>query len=114
MHALIAEAVGCGAFSWAMVLPFFLVLRWKGFGFLVAILAGWFIVHLANLFRNQVHPNRESAVFLGLWVALGWAYMLVWCGMVTVTIAAFRALLRRWQRKILDDLRNETTAHHVR
>src|SRR5690242_9782704 len=61
----------------AALLPIFLIARWRHRGLLAAVLLGWSIVHVCNISFRFEEP--VDAVFTGLWVALGWLFMLVWC-----------------------------------
>jgi hypothetical protein len=78
----------------AIVLPFFIVLRWQGLGAFAAVLFGWGIIHFSNIITNpetlvgdeaRVHP-----IFTGVWLIFGGVYMAAWCVVVALIILAFR------------------------
>lgn len=80
----------------ALVLPFLIGTRWSGVGFVLAVLYGWGIIHLANVL-TEVAPSddgaRIRAVFTGVWVCLGWLYMVVWSA-----VAVCCVVICRWVR----------------
>lgn len=80
--------LGTVAFFAALIFPIFLVLRWQGIGFFIAVLFGWAIIHASNMIAPVDAP--VDAVFKGIWAWLGWAYMLAWCSVVTAFVAASR------------------------
>ncbi len=70
----------------ALVLPFFLVRRWNGVGFVLAVLIGWAAIGLENEYLRshdfvgiEGDEIRTAAVFCGVWLALGWGFMAVYC-----------------------------------
>ena len=73
-------------------LPIFLIARWRHWGLLAAVLVGWGIIHVCNI----AFPFEETvdAVFAGLWAALGWLYMVVWCLPIYGVV-----LLVAWRRR---------------
>jgi hypothetical protein len=92
----------------AIVLPFFIVLRWKGVGAFISVLFGWGIIHISNIITNpesfigdeaRVHP-----IFTGVWLIFGGVYMAAWCVVVALIILAFRfvkkLLLMFWNNRI--------------
>jgi TRAP-type C4-dicarboxylate transport system permease small subunit len=83
----------------AFLLPLFIAYRWKGIGFGFSLFFGWGIIHLANL----VIPHNEpiDAIFTGLWVALGWLYMAVYCGFIVVVWIFFHAARNLIHKTIL-------------
>lgn len=82
------ESVNTIAFLVAAFLPFFIVLRWQGGGFVLAVLFGWGLVHVTNLFVPRHDP--VDAVFVGVWFALGWAFMSAWCFVCAIVMACIR------------------------
>jgi len=82
----------------SMILPFFLVMRWNGIGFLVSVLFGWGSIHLVNL----VTVKREAldAVFSGVWELLGGVFMVLWCALC-VTVILIASTLRLIARSLI-------------
>ena len=66
-----------------LLLPFFLVRRWKGGGFVLAVLIQWAAIYPLSLWDIRYSPQDELALashlFPGLWIALGWLYSAVYC-----------------------------------
>jgi hypothetical protein len=66
-----------------LLLPFFLVRRWKGGGFVLAVLIQWAAIYPLSLWDIRYSPQDELALashlFPGFWVALGWLYSAVYC-----------------------------------
>src|SRR6186997_3492892 len=85
------EIIPLAAFATAVLLPFFLVLRWRGLGLIAAILIGWLAVHMANI--TSIVNEPADAVFKGLGAAFGWVYMSAWCVIVTSALLLLRGLL---------------------
>jgi hypothetical protein len=84
------------AFLVAMIFPVFVVLRWRGFGFLIAVIFGWSIIHASNKYVTVKEP--ADGVFKGIWAVFGWAYMAIWCMFVGCFIAAIRWMTRKlWE-----------------
>jgi hypothetical protein len=78
----------------ATILPFFLVMRWRGGGFILCVLLGWGVVHVANI--NTPVREPADAIIKGIWACLGWAYMIAWC-----LFAAMCILLTRFVVKLI-------------
>lgn len=76
----------------AAILPIFLIMRWRHWGLIAAVLLGWGIIHVCNIaFRFE---ETVDAVFAGLWAAAGWLFMIVWC-LPIYGLVLFRAWRRR-------------------
>jgi hypothetical protein len=80
------------AFMAVALLPVFLIARWRDWGLLASVLFGWALIHICNV--SFAFKEPVDAVFTGLWAALGWLYMLVWCLSIYGAVL-FWAWLRR-------------------
>ena len=76
-----AGVISTVAWFLALVPPFFLVRRWKGAGFVLAVLIGWAVIGLENEYLRshdfvgiEGDEIRTAAVFCGVWLALGWGF----------------------------------------
>lgn len=90
----------------ALIAPFFLVLRRKGFGFVVAVLLGWGAIGFANEhlrlsdFAGVAGDEiGTAAVFCGVWMCLGWGFMVAYCFFVLGLLVAWSAILR-WSSRV--------------
>lgn len=74
----------------ALISPFYLVNKWEGFGFIIAILLGWLLIHLSNIITPPMIANPEEpllhVVFMGTWIFMGWFLMSIWCLVVLAMI----------------------------
>lgn len=73
------DAVSLFCFALAAVVPFALIPKWRHWGLLVSVLFGWFVIHFGNMATRAEWSEPVDAVFAGLWAAVGWLYMMVWC-----------------------------------
>ncbi len=78
----------------AIMLPFLLVRKWKGGGFVLAVLVQWAAVHALNLLDLRFDPERVDYIFAGLWEAIGWLYAIVYCLIVLGIITVWRVVRR--------------------
>jgi len=78
----------------AALFPILFVRRWKGGGFVVAVLIHWGAIHALYLLDLHYAPERVDYIFAGLWEAIGWLYAIVYCLFVLGIIAIWR-LARR-------------------
>lgn len=86
---MLPQWVGEIAEVFVAVLPFLLATRWKGGGFLVSVLAGWGIIHWANVCCERSNVGDEariSAVFTGVWVIFGPLFMSVWTAFAAIVL----------------------------
>lgn len=79
LHLMANVAVG-----FALLVPFFIVLRWYGLGFVCSVLLGWGVIHWVNL---NVPPSPggdplTDAAFKVVWLVFGPLYMTIWCSVV--------------------------------
>jgi len=86
------ELISMAGFLVAAMLPVFLVARWRHWGFVAAVLLGWGLIHVCNVSFRFEEP--VDAVFAGLWVAIGWLFMIVWCFPIYGVV-----LFRAWRRR---------------
>lgn len=94
---MLPQWVGEIAGLFVIALPFFLATRWNGVGFLVSVLAGWGIIHWANVCceHSQEGDNaRISAVFTGVWVIFGPLFMTVWTAFAAVVLLTISFIAR--------------------
>lgn len=98
---MMTDWLGFLAFVVALVFPFFVVTRWFGLGYVLSILFGWIVIHVANVTLPPPEGDeaRTAAIFTGLWLYFGWVYMAIWStfalGIVSVWIVAKRLLAGR-------------------
>lgn len=89
--------VGEVAGVFVAVLPFFLATRWKGGGFIVSVLAGWSIIHWANVCCERSNVGDEariSAVFSGVWVVFGPLFLTVWTAFAAIVLLVMSLIVK--------------------
>jgi len=60
----------------AGLLPIYLIVKWRHWGLLASVLIGWILVYVIS--TSFQFEDKVEAVFAGVWMMLGWAYMLAW------------------------------------
>jgi hypothetical protein len=87
------NSVSTSVFVMAALMPIFLIVRWRRWGILASVLLGWVVIHVCNISFPFEEP--VDAIFTGLWWAVGWLCMLIWC----LPIYAVVLLVDWWRSK---------------
>jgi len=81
------------AFVLALVLPFFLIIRWRTWGLLASVLVGWALVHYSNV--SFTWESYIMRIHIADWAAFGWLFMLIWCLPIYLIV-----ILWRWVQRV--------------
>lgn len=77
----------------SLVVPIFLVWRFRGIGIILGAFANWIIIGAAGPILSALDPNRDVAVGDSVWILAGWLFGLSYSGTVYLVILGLQLIL---------------------